>query len=161
MSYKRCKMAADEHPRRQDHQHRILTATPSGGMYRTDDPASEIPAMPAVPLRQLNWSRLDEDDADLVMGTVQLKEVEEVSAFLLDNFFAQEPLGAHLGLDPNKEVRPWLPKVLEHEIREGLSIVVRSKSSGGNSVLPFFFFLSQFHSHRMCCVECASNQREK
>lgn len=77
---------------------------------------------------------LDQESEDLQLSIVQPEEVGQVSDFLLAHFFAQEPLGAHLGLDPEKEVRSWLPNVLDHEIKEGVSILARNKISGKFSV---------------------------
>ncbi len=70
----------------------------------------------------LNWTHHDSDLPDFYFRTIQKENVEQVSEFLLKYFFAEEPLGQSLKLDPNKEVRPWLSKMLEHEIREGLSV---------------------------------------
>lgn len=78
---------------------------------------------------------LDQETEDLKLSIVQPEEVGEVSDFLLAHFFAQEPLGAHLGLDPEKEVRSWLPNVLDHEIKEGVSILARNKMSGKFSLI--------------------------
>lgn len=70
----------------------------------------------------LNWIHHDSDLPDFYFRTIQKENVEQVAEFLLKYFFAEEPLGQSLQLDPNKEVRPWLSKMLEHEIREGLSV---------------------------------------
>ncbi|XP_032781249.1 uncharacterized protein LOC116919387 isoform X1 [Daphnia magna] len=79
----------------------------------------------------LNWTHHDSDLPDFCFHTIQQEDVSQVSDFLLKYFFPEEPLGQSLKLDPNEEVRPWLPKMLEHEIREGLSIVVRRRSASG------------------------------
>lgn len=78
----------------------------------------------------LGWTRPDPNDPDLELSILQPEDVHQVSEFLLANFFAQEPLGQCLGLDPDLEVRPWLAQVLQHQIREGLSVAIRSKTSG-------------------------------
>ena len=79
----------------------------------------------------LNWTHHDSALPDFCFSTVQPEDVEEVSEFLLKYFFAEEPLGQSLNLDPDKEVRPWLSKMVEHEIREGISVVVRLRSPEG------------------------------
>ena len=53
-------------------------------------------------------------------------EVEEVSMFLLQHFFTQEPLGQALKLDVNQEVSPWLRRVVAHVVQKKISLVVRN-----------------------------------
>jgi ribosomal protein S18 acetylase RimI-like enzyme len=53
-------------------------------------------------------------------------EVEEVSMFLLQHFFTQEPLGQALKLDVNREVSPWLARVVSHVVQKKISLVVRN-----------------------------------
>lgn len=78
----------------------------------------------------LNWTHHDSDLPDFCFSTIQPEDVEQVSEFLLKHFFAEEPLGQTLNLDPDKEVRPWLSKMVEHEVREGISVIVRLRSAG-------------------------------
>lgn len=80
----------------------------------------------------LNWTHHDSDLPDFCFSTVQPEDVEQVSEFLLRYFFTEEPLGQSLNLDPDKEVRPWLSKMIEHEIREGISMVVRLRSTNND-----------------------------
>lgn len=78
----------------------------------------------------LNWTHHDSDLPDFCFSTIQPEDVDQVSEFLLQHFFAEEPLGQSLNLNPDLEVRPWLTKMVEHEIREGISVVVRLRSIG-------------------------------
>jgi hypothetical protein len=52
---------------------------------------------------------------------LSIDNLEEVNAFLLENFFTKEPLGLRLGIDPERDVRPWLSRVTEPLIRQNVS----------------------------------------
>lgn len=82
----------------------------------------------------LNWTHHDSDLPDFCFSTIQPEDVDQVCEFLLQHFFAEEPLGQSLNLNPNVEVRPWLTKMVEHEIREGVSVIVRLRSAGDGPV---------------------------
>ena len=123
----------------------------SGEMSCDDENHHKIKAAPEKPL----WSRLDPDDPNLELAVVRPEEVDRVADFLLSYFFAQEPLGQCLGLDPDREVRPWLAKVLLHQIREGLSIAARNKATGTiNS--PFLLVLKR--PRRMLFIKIIRNE---
>ena len=71
-------------------------------------------------------------EVDLLSGlefrTIRAADVEEVCDFLIKHFFPVEPMGTVLGLDAEKEVRPWLKELVDHQIREGVSYIVRNLS---------------------------------
>jgi len=63
-----------------------------------------------------------------------IEDVMDVTEFLLDYFFSEEPLGKALGLDVEAEVRPWLAEVVRHQVQENTSIVIRSSASDNQLV---------------------------
>jgi hypothetical protein len=60
-----------------------------------------------------------EDAPGLHFSTIQSEEVEEVTQFLLEHFFTEEPLGKSLKVDPSLEIEPWLGRMIQHQIKEG------------------------------------------
>ena len=78
-------------------------------------------------------------DYDLHIGGLKanlmgIEDVADVTEFLLDHFFSEEPLGKAIGVDVEVEVRPWLAKVVMHQVQENISIVIRNFASNGQLV---------------------------
>lgn len=75
-----------------------------------------------------------EPHVDLLNGlefrTIRATDVDEVCDFLIENFFPVEPMGQVLGLDAEKECRPWISQLVEHQIVEGISFIVRNLADG-------------------------------
>ena len=44
-------------------------------------------------------------------GVITLADIDEVNELLICEFFKNEPLGKHLGANPEIDVRPWISKV--------------------------------------------------
>ena len=53
---------------------------------------------------------------------ISLQDLDEVNELLVNEFFRNEPLGKHLGANPETDVRPWISKVTEPLIAQGVSI---------------------------------------
>ena len=71
-----------------------------------------------------------DDFVGFEFSTIQDCDLETVVDFLLQHFFSEEPLGKMLQLDPEIEVKPWFSRMVEHQIKERVSIVVRDSCNG-------------------------------
>ena len=47
----------------------------------------------------------------VVFAKINTCQVEEINNFLVQNYFAREPMSLKLGIEPEKDVRAWLPEV--------------------------------------------------
>ena len=60
----------------------------------------------------------------VVFAKINACELEEINKFLLQNYFGKEPMCLKLGIEPEKDVRGWLPEVtrpiLEQQVSECL-----------------------------------------
>jgi len=72
----------------------------------------------------------DLDIDGLEQKLMSIEDVTDVTEFLLDHFFTEEPLGKSINLDVGAEVRPWLAAVVAHQVHENISIVIRNCDSG-------------------------------
>lgn len=66
----------------------------------------------------------------LEFRTIRPSDVEEVCDFLIENFFPVEPMGTVLGLNAENECRPWIKQLVEHQIVEEVSFIVRNLADG-------------------------------
>ena len=54
---------------------------------------------------------------------ISISDLNEVNELLIDEFFRNEPLGKHLGANPETDVRPWISEVTKPLIDQGVSII--------------------------------------
>ena len=54
---------------------------------------------------------------------ISISDLNEVNELLIDEFFRDEPLGKHLGANPETDVRPWISEVTKPLIDQGVSII--------------------------------------
>ena len=52
---------------------------------------------------------------------ISLEDIDEVNELLIYEFFGNEPLGKHLGANPETDVRPWISKVTRPLIAQKVS----------------------------------------
>ena len=52
---------------------------------------------------------------------ISIKDLDEVNKLLVYEFFQNEPLGKHLGANSETDVQPWISKVTEPLINQGVS----------------------------------------
>lgn len=70
------------------------------------------------------WERSPE----LIFDLVRPRDVKEVEAFIVDDYFGQLPLTAITGMNVEGEIQPWIGKYLGHVIEKNVSILVRDSS---------------------------------
>ena len=61
------------------------------------------------------------ENTELEYSLIEPKDLELVNDLLVTQFFRNEPLGKALGADPETDVRPWLSRVTEPLIKQGVS----------------------------------------
>ena len=62
------------------------------------------------------------EDSHIQYDVISLQDLDEVNELLVNEFFRDEPLGRHLGANPDTDVRPWISQVTEPLIAQGVSI---------------------------------------
>ena len=61
-------------------------------------------------------------ESEIQYDLIGLKDLDEVNDLLVNEFFSNEPLGKHLGANPEMDVRPWISKVTKPLIAQGVSL---------------------------------------
>ena len=61
------------------------------------------------------------EDSCIEYDLISLGDLDEVNELLIYEFFGNEPLGKHLGANPEADVRPWISKVTRPLIGQRVS----------------------------------------
>ena len=77
----------------------------------------------SVSVLPVNYDRFPE----LVFDTAKPSDLEEITNFIIVEFFGQLPLTTVPALDVDREIGPWIGKYLNHLIQKNMSIIVRDK----------------------------------
>ena len=71
-------------------------------------------------------SQIDKNqESQIQYELISIQDLEEVNNLLVNEFFRNEPLGKHLGANPDTDVRPWISKVTKPLINQGVSIKMK------------------------------------
>ena len=67
---------------------------------------------------------------DLIFHLAGAEDVEELTKFIMTEFFYRFPLKDAAGFDVDKEIRPWIGKYISHVCSKNFSIILRDTSQG-------------------------------
>lgn len=71
---------------------------------------------------------------ELVFHLTETKDAEELSEFIMKEFFHQFPLKNAPGFDVEKEIRPWINQYISHMCFKNYSIILRDTINGNKIV---------------------------